>query len=432
MSFASKRHSRRQFLAGAAAVTAPLIIPRSVLGDATTPGANDHVGIGRIAVGRRGGQLAILSSMKVVATADCNLPRAEAMAAKHGAKAYQDYRELLERKDIDAVLVASPDHWHTLHSVHACMAEKDVYVEKPMTLTIREGRQLVNAARKYKRVVTCGSQQRSMAMNRIGCELVRSGKIGKVTTVIGRNYPSPWHCALPGQEVPTGLDWDAWCGQVEPVPYHKDIYTPRAAPGWISFRRFSGGEMTGWGAHGLDQVQWALGMDETGPTEVWVEGPKFDPPTFTEPGSRGQGEGVCGKPTIFYRYANGTVLKLENGPSGGALFEGEEGTVAVDRGRARVMKGEGATEAFNELVKAGTRDPDHMTNFIECIKTRETPNADVEWGHRSSTVCHLGNIARWLNRKLKWDPEAEQFIGDDEANGLVAREQRKPYQIPDV
>ena len=153
-----------------------------------------------------------------------------------------------------------------------------------MTLTIREGRQFVQAVRKYERVFQTGSQQRSMAAESVACALVREGHLGRITKIIGQNYPSPWNGNLPGQPVPAGLDWDAWCGQVEPVPYHADLYTPRANPGWISFRRFSGGEMTGWGAHGLDQVQWALGMDQSGPVEVWTEGRPVRPTDLFETG----------------------------------------------------------------------------------------------------------------------------------------------------
>ena len=288
--------------------------------------------VGYIAFGRRAAQLGLTQDAVRVAVADCNRDRAESTAARDGCAAYQDYRELLDRKDVDAVIVASPDHWHTLHCIHACQAGKDVYCEKPMTLTIREGRQLVQAVRKYERVFQTGSQQRSMKPNRLACALVREGHLGRVQQIIGQNYPSPWNGALPAQPMPSGLDWDAWCGQVEPVPYHIDLYTPRANPGWISFRRFSGGEMTGWGAHGLDQVQWAMGMDESGPVEVWTEGPPFAPPTYTAPESRQRGDRICGSPEVHFRYATGAEMTLQDGgPGGGAVFIGEKGKIRVDR-----------------------------------------------------------------------------------------------------
>ncbi|MFQ5811148.1 MAG: Gfo/Idh/MocA family protein, partial [Armatimonadota bacterium] len=406
-------------------------IPSGVLAGPGQPGANDRIGVGYIGVGRRAkGLMGLPKEGQMVAVADCNGPRAEAVAEQRKCRAHKDYRELLDRGDVDAVVVASPDHWHTLHCIHACQARKDVYCEKPMTLTIREGRQLVQAVRKYERVFQTGSQQRSMAPNRTGCELIRNGRLGKVHTVLGANYATPWECALPEQPIPEGLDWDAWCGQTEVVPYHKDVYTPRANPGWISFRPWSGGEMTGWGSHGLDQVQWALGMDETGPVEVWTEGPKFDPPTYKEPASRGAGNAICEKPTVFFRYADGTVLKLGGGPGGGAVFIGDEGKITIDRGRFTPEPAELGEPLEDPEVRLYVSD-NHMQNWFDCMKSREKPVADVEIGHRSATVCHLGNIARWLGRKLRWDPETETFPGDDEANALVSREQRGPYRIPE-
>nr|ABX10629.1 GFO/IDH/MocA family secreted oxidoreductase [uncultured planctomycete 3FN] len=428
--------SRRGFLKSATALAAgrfaaPYIVPSGVLAAAGRPGANDRVGVAYIGVGRRANQLMDLPpDAQMVAVADVNLPRSESVAAKHRCRSYQYYEKMLEAKDVDAVVVATPDHWHTLPSIHACQAGKDVYCEKPLTLTIREGRVLVEAARKYQRVFQTGSQQRSMAANRQACELIRNNRIGKLHTVIGFNYPSPWLCNLPGQPVPAGLDWDMWCGPTELRPYHKDIYTPRAKPGWISFRQYSGGEMTGWGAHGLDQVQWALGMDESGPVEVWTDGGPLDAPIYTKPESRAAGEKACSQPKVFFRYANGVVLKLENGPHGGAIFIGDEGRISIDRGKFRAEPSSLATKSLNsEAVRLEVSD-NHMQNWIDCIKSRKRPIADVEIGHRSATVCHLGNIARLLGRILRWDPERETFPGDAQANALIDVERRKPYELP--
>jgi predicted dehydrogenase len=301
-----------------------------------------------------------------------------------------------------------------------------------MTLTIREGRLMVDAVRKYKCVFQTGSQQRSMAANRYGCELVRNGRIGKIHTVIGNNYPSPWEADLPGETVPDGLDWDKWCGPTEPVPYHPDLYRPRANPGWISFRPYSGGEMTGWGAHGLDQIQWALGMDETGPVEVWTEGEKFFPPTYKEPEGRGRGEKMCRSPMIFYRYANGVNLKLDNGNPGGGIFIGDKGKIEIFRGRVTSNPAEIVQEPIKDDEIRLYKSDNHMQNWLDCIKSREKPIADVEIGHRSGTVCHLGNIARWVGRRLRWDPVKECFPDDAEANALVDRPRRKPYQLPET
>ena len=434
----TKRSSRRRFLRYSAALVtagaaAPCIIPRDVLAAEDQPGANDRIGIGGIGIGRQGSTVLRGSSRqgRVVAIADVNLPRGEKTAQKYQAKAYQDYRKLLEHNDIDAIVTATPDHWRALVCIHAAQAGKDIYAEKPMTLTIREGRLMAQAVRKYKRVFQTGSQQRSQAANRFGCELVRNGRIGKIHTVIGHNYASPWECALPAQPVPQGLDWDMWCGPTEVVPYHADLYTPRANPGWISFRPYSGGEITGWGAHGLDQIQWALGMDESGPIEVWTEGEKFNPPTYAKPESRTRGDKVCASPMIFYRYANGVTVKLDNGNPGGGIFIGEGGKIEIFRGRVTSNPPELVKQPIEESELHLYKSDNHVGNWFECMRTRQPCIADVEIGHRSTTVCHLGNIARWLGRKLKWDPDQETFPGDDEANTYLDRPRRKGYELPE-
>ncbi len=430
--------SRREMLlrgaGAAAAVGLPAWAAPRVLGAPARLGANESIGIGIIGPGRQGsGLLAAASKLgRVVAAADVNLPRAQSCADQYKAKAFQDYRKLLESKDVDAVIVATPDHWRVLCCIHAAQAGKDMYAEKCLTLTIHEGRVLVNAVRKHQRVFQTGSQQRSMAANRLGCELIRNGRIGKVHTIIGANYPSPWECRLPAQPIPAGLDWDAWCGPMEPAAFNQDLYTPRANPGWLSSRTFSGGEMTGWGSHGLDQVQWAMGMDESGPVEVWVEGDKFDPPIYTQPTPRGPAEAKCSRPIISYRYADGTVLKLDNGPGGGAIFIGDKGKITIDRARVSSDPPELVKQAIKDGEVHLYKSDDHMRNWLDCIKSRKACAADVETGHRSATVCHLGNIARWLNRKLQWDPKKEVFVGDAQANAYLDRARRKGYELPEV
>ena len=420
------RLSRRQFLGRGAiltggAVAAPYFVSSRVFG------ASERIGIGGIGVGRQGRGILGVPDSQLVAAADVNLPRAKAVAEKARAKAFQDYRKMLDLKEVDAVTIGTPDHWHALCAIHACQAGKDVYVEKPMTLTIREGRKMVEAVRKHGRVLQVGSQQRSLAANRIGCELVRAGGIGKVRKVIAHNYPSPWECGFSGQPVPEGLDWDMWCGPTDVVPYHADLYKPRAKPGWISFRPYSGGEMTGWGSHGLDQVQWALGMDESGPVEVWTEGEKLILPRQTEPGPRL--DSACSVPKVFFRYPGDVVMELGKGPAGGAIFIGQKGTVTIDRGKFRSDPPEIAEKALKSAAGGGES---HKGNWVACIKSRAKPVADVEIGHRSATVCHLGNIARLLGRKLRWDPVKEVFTGDAEANTYLDRPRRKPYQIPET
>ncbi len=433
-----KRISRRRFLkgsaaAGAGAVAAPYVVPSTAIASKERPGPNDRIGVGYIGVGRRGRQLMNLPEEgQIVAAADVYLPRAEEIAAKYKGKAFQDYRKLLECKEVDAVVVATPDHWHVLPAIHACQAGKDVYIEKPMTLTIREGRLLVQAARKYQRIVQTGSQQRSLAANRTGCELVRNGRIGTIRRVVAHNYPSPWECGLPGQAVPQGLDWDMWCGPTEIVPYHHDIFTPRANPGWISFRPWSGGEVTGWGAHGLDQVQWALGMDQSGPVEVWTEGGRLKAPVYTKPESRARGDRLCARPKVFLRYANGVTMVLDNGPAGGAIFEGTEGTITINRNYLKVEPEELGKEPIAESGVHLYRSNNHMQNWFDCMRSRQLPVADVEIGHRSATVCHLVNIARWLGRRLRWDPATERFPADEEANRYLDRPRRAGYEMPET
>ena len=330
--------SRREFircsLAGGAALAAgPFILPASAIG------ANERIGIAVIGPGRQGGGLlgsaGKSKDARIVAIADVNLVRARQKAAGYKAEVYKDYRKMLERKDVDAIITATPEHWRALTCIHACQAGKDVYAEKPMTLTIREGRLMVQAVRKYGRVFQCGSQQRSQIENHIGCQLVREGIIGKISKVIAYNYPSPWNCGLPAMPVPDELDWDLWCGPTEPVPFNADLYAPRAKPGWLSFRNYSGGEITGWGAHGFDQIQCALGMDESGPVEVWTEGGKFDPPTYSAAETSARGNKICAVPKLFYRYASGTIMELADGPHGGGVFIGEKGTVTIDRGKCK-------------------------------------------------------------------------------------------------
>jgi predicted dehydrogenase len=429
--------TRRGFLKGAAvtagaAVASPYLIPYGVLAAPGRPGANDRIGVAGIGIGRQGsGVLARAVKQKAVrfvGIADVNLPRAEEIAKRHGGFGMQDYRKILDRKDVDAIITATPEHWRAIICISACQAGKDIYAEKPVSLTIAEGRLMVEAARTYNRVFQVGSQQRSMAVNQAGSKFIRDGGLGKIEKVVVMDYPSPFYCGLPAEPIPTGLDWDMWCGPTDPVPYHSQLYVPRGKPGWLSFRPYSGGEMTGWGSHGFDQVQAALGTDNTGPVEVWVEGGKFDPPTITMPESNKRANKICSEPKVFFRYANGVILEPGKAPSFGGVFIGEKGTFTISRGALTSDPPELAREVANSVAKADS----HVENWIECMQTRRKPNADVEIAHRSATICHLGNIARWTGRKLQWDPVKETFPGDVEANGYLDRKRRKPYELPNL
>jgi predicted dehydrogenase len=436
-SFSRRQFLRRSAAAGAGVVAAVEIIPRRALAAPGQPGANDRIRVGYIGCGRRAHQIMDLPAEgQIVAAADVNLPRAEGVAKRSTSKsfkAHRDYRSLLDDKGIDAVVIASPDFWRAIHCIHACQAGKDIYAEKPLTLTIKEGRAIVNAVKRHDRVLQTGAQQRSMAANRVACELIRNGRIGKVHTVIGANYPSPWLLKLPGQPVPEGLDWDAWCGPTTPVPFHNDLYLPRAKPGWISIWPYSGGEMTGWGAHGLDQIQWALGADGGGPIAVSSSDGPYKPPVFDAPMDADRVDSLFKtKHKVTFLYPGGVTVKLDDGSGAGGTFIGERGKIVIRRDEFVCDPPELAKEPLPADAVRLDVSNDHMQNWFDCMKTRKDPISNAEVGHRSCTVCHLGNIARWLGRELKWDPEQEVFPDDDEANAYLDVERRKPYVLPEV
>jgi predicted dehydrogenase len=410
----------------AVALGAPWFVPRHVLGGDGAPGANERIGVGVIGVGFRATLLVeqLPESAQVVALCDCDLPRAEAFRAKQGAEwaLYQDYRQLLERPDIDAVIVATQEFQRVLPCIHACQAGKDVYAEKPLSLTIHEGRALVRAVRHYGRVLQVGTQQRSMEMNRVACQFVREGGLGQIREVRTVNYTGPQ--ALPAEPfaeepTPPGLDWNMWLNQAAWRPYN---------PAWRgAWQDMMGGEMTNWGAHGLDQVQWALGTDDTGPVAV-------RPRT---PGLNGE---------VSLRYANGVEVNCVlpgSGPVGGAIFIGEQGKLEINRNKFTSNPRDIAEHLLQQVdvTEEERKWSDdlalwqarwHLQNWLDCIRTRETPRSDVEIGHRSVSVCHLANIARYVGRELRWDPAAERFDGDDKANGWVVRERRAGFELPEI
>ena len=429
----TRRHLLQQgFVGTLGAMGIPQIISRSALAADDRPGANDRVGLAIIGCGRRGASYfaAPVPRAQVVATCDVHRTRAEQTAQQMGCRDFfQDYRRVLDRKDVDAVMIAAPDHWHALMAIAACQAGKHVYVDKPMTLCIVEGRRMVEAARKYNRIVQVGSQQRSTIPNRDGCALIRNGGIGKVTQVIGPNLASPWICDFPGQPVPSELDWDMWCGPSRLAPYHENLYACEGLPGWMVFNDFCAGTMGNWGGHAFDQVQWALGMDATGPVEVHVNGSPLDPPHYTAPESSERGNRICLSPSLAFKYASGTVLELSHGAISGAIFVGEKGKVEIRRGSVH-SNPVGLIENV-QLPDGPSYTQAHINNWFDCIQSGTLPVADVEIGHRTATICHLGNIGRLLGRNLQWDPTAERFVGDDEANKFLDRERRKGFELPE-
>ena len=287
----SAKLCRRRFLRRSAVALGTLVAPQIV--PPTVRGANERVVVGFIGTGARARQLMDhlpQDAARIVAISDCYIRRMEETLAEKKAdwRPYQDYRKMLDTEKLDAVAVATPDHGRVLPCIHACQAGLDIYAEKPLTLTIAEGRTLVRAVRKYGRVFQVGSQQRTMEMNRFSCELVRRGGIGKLKVVLAVNYPGPrrYH-GLPEEAIPEGDDWDMWQGQAPERPFNRQLQF-----NWMQWRAYSGGEMTNWGAHGCDQIQWALGMSHSGPVEIW-------PVT----------EGPSGK--VSMRYANGVVVRYE-------------------------------------------------------------------------------------------------------------------------
>jgi len=366
---------------------------------------------------------------KIVAVCDVDI-RHVANARKDfpGAHGYSDFRKLLERKDVDAVICGTVDHWHTLVSMAAMKAGKDIYCEKPLTLTIDEGKRLVEVQRQTKRILQTGTQQRSSIYFRLACNLVRNNRIGKIQKVevwlpaglrAGPFKTSP---------VPEGFDYNFWLGQTPKVDYVKERTH-------FSFRywwEYSGGTMTDWGAHHNDIVLWALDMDRSGP--VSIEGKQL---VEMIPG----GYTAASEYEVTYTYANGIVhtcksttasewhggVKDPNGQQHGIRFHGTEGWIWVTRGRIRACDRQILSEKLPEDSKQVYLSNNHMENFIDCVKSRKAPICPAETGHRSASLCHLGVIAIRLGRKLEWDPVKEQFIGDAEANSYLTRQMRKPY-----
>ena len=411
---------RRSWLAATGMLLAGVATRRS---GAAPP--SDRIRVGAIGIGNRGRLLLeqLPGDAELVAICDCNLPQAEGFTKKKGGdwQVEQDYRRLLDRADIDAVIVATGDFQRALPCIHACQAGKDVYAEKPLTLTVAEGRAVVNAARRHERVFQVGSQQRSMTINRLACEFVRNGGLGTLREVRAINYQGPREApdSPPAAEpVPPGLDWNAWLNQAPDRPYSGTWMN------WMQWRDFAGGEMTNWGAHGVDQIQWALGADDTGPVHL---APLADAPSGS----------------LVARYASGTEVKfmLKTGPMGGAVFIGEHGKLEINRNKVTSNPPEIAAEILAHVNVAAEevawsdqtalwQAQQHLQNWLDCIRSRARPVADVEIGHRSISVCHLANIVRRLGRPLDWDPAAERFVADPEADGLLSRQRRAGFELP--
>ncbi|MEX0642021.1 MAG: Gfo/Idh/MocA family oxidoreductase [Pirellulales bacterium] len=435
----TKRDSmrRRDFLQAAGGVAAATLTPYWMSHEKAFAfefaAKNDRPHIGQIGCGGQGN--GITKSAKrfgeVVAVCDVDQQHAEqAKAAPGGGKAeiYGDYRKLLDRKDIDLVTIATPDHWHTKIAIDALKAGKDVYCEKPLTLTIDEGKLICKAVKETGRVFQVGTQQRSQDNNRflIAVALCHAGRLGtlkKLTCSIGGgDRGGPFKETDP----PPHLNWERWLGQAPLVPYipQRCHYTFR----W--WYEYSGGKMTDWGAHHVDIATWAIGAGDAKPGEG---GPTSIEGTAVHQNIK-NGYNTAVEFLITCKYESGVEVVLRHDGENGVLIEGDKGRIFVSRG---ALKGKPVEElkenplpedAITKLYK-GKKPGDHMANFFECIRTREQPISDVFTHHRALTTCHLANIAIRLGRPLKWDPAKEQIVGDEEANGWLAREQRKGYEI---
>ncbi len=417
--------SRRSFIRNAVlAASAFTIVPRQVLGKGQVP-PSDRINLGFIGLGKQSRGLARgfarQEGAQIVAGSDVWNTKMDwfrnhvsnayrefrGVHAYNGIATSRDYREMLARADIDAVVVATPDHWHALQSVDAMEAGKDVYCEKPLTRTIDEGIRMVNTARSSGRVVQTGSMQRSWEDFRRACELVRNGYLGDIVRVMVNVGDPARDYDLEAEPVPAEVDWNGWCGPAPLLDYNHRLAPSgndvKFWPEWRLFKEVGGGILGDWGAHMFDIVQWALDMDRSGPVE-------YVPPTI--PGA------VRG---LKMKYANGVEMIHEDFGRGWAVrFIGTEGSIDISRKFFESTPGhlvDATLDPDDERLPNTGRD--HLGDWLRAIRDRSRPICDVETGHRSASVCNIANIAYWLNRPLSWDPASEMFVGDEEANRLT-------------
>jgi hypothetical protein len=440
---------RREFLKTALAASAAWktasLVPRSVFG-AGAP--SNRINVGIIGLGNQS-RIDLPAFLKqddtqVVAVADVNTasygyadpkhflgrkPGQEAVNAYYakkagagrykGCDAYNDFREILGRADVDAVAIIVPDHWHAIMTVMAAKAGKDIYCEKPLSLTIRQGQEMVRAVRRHKRILQTGSQWRSDEVARRACELVRSGRIGQlrriVTEIAENNAESPGPGWKP-MPVPEGFDYATWLGPAPLAPYHKD----RCFYRFRFILDYSGGQTTNFGCHSNGLAQWGNGTDGSGPVEFEDQGSQWPLPgsLFTAPT----------RVSFRARYANGVELLCQTTKRGfGVRFEGTEGWIEfTTQGLQTSPKSLGDAPIKRAAL---SRSQAHVRNFLDCVRSRRDPIEPVECGHRTASLCHLGNIAMKLGRKIRWDPKEEKIIGDDEAAAMLSRPMRAPWTL---
>ena len=469
--------SRREFL-GAAGLAAVAHVTASAE-PARSPVETVRVGV--IGTGVRGKYLIgnLPESARVTAICDCATSRMAGTIEPKGDFAavlqsfrdndaarcatYQDYRRMLDREKLDAVIIATPDHHHTLAAMWALQAGLNVYLEKPLTVSIREGRLLADMVKKTGRVLQVGSQQRTMEVNRFACEFIRDGGLGKISKVELPNYPGPLTIGNVGAEpIPDGLDWNLFLGPTPLRAHHRKLWVKDEFKvgdllwrGWDLYRDFSGHIMTNWGAHSVDMVQYALGKDDTGPGEIRAVEPQAVRPMWAmwkhktpAPVAR-LSESSSSRPPdsesqatresrrfwpVVMRYADGVEVRFVHGPDY-IRFHGERGEMKMRRNHFETdppgLVTNGPDASVGEKWKGGGHVArPHLENWLDAIRQSSRLNAPVEVGHRTVTICHLANIARELNRPLRWNPETEQFVDDNEANQFLDRPRRKGFELP--
>ena len=436
--------SRRQFLTAAGAAAGgvigfgfpqsgvpPYIVPSSVLGAAGNVAASNRIVMACIGMGGKGtnNMEAFLSNKEVRVVAVCDVDKKKRDKARNivddkyqnnHCKAYLDFREVIERQDIDALSLALPDHWHSVPAIMAARAGKDMYAEKPLARTIREGRAMADAVHCYGTVWQTGSQQRSSSNFHRACELVRNGRIGKVHKVEVGLPTGKSGRTIPMQPVPEGLDWDFWLG---PAPWRPYMgfggNGPHGAWRWIM--DYSGGQLTDWAGHHIDIAHWALDLERTGPVEI--EGRGVYPR-----------DGIYNTPIEYKftcKYANGLVMTVANDEQipRGTKWYGQDGWIYVKRGKLEAEPPSVLKEVIGPNEVRLYKSNDHRQNFIDCVKSRRETIAPIEIGHRSISVGLLGEIAMLTERKLKWDPEKEIFLNDEQANRMLSRPMRSPWHL---
>ncbi|MDR1153095.1 MAG: Gfo/Idh/MocA family oxidoreductase [Bacteroidales bacterium] len=420
--------SRRHFLgAGLAAAAAFTVIPRHVLGGSGFIAPSDQITIGFLGTGKQSRHLVTEFAKRARVIAGCDVDSrklenfkviTEGLYTKLGTsakgfKTCKDFREVLGNKEIDAVVIATPDHWHAVMVIEAAKAGKDVYCEKPYSHSIEEGRLMVQAVEKYKRINQTGNMQRSWKNFRDACRLVRNGLIGDISEVKVCCGPPPKKYDLGAETKPAYLDWEMWVGPAEFHEFNAELSPPLERdifPNWRNYREYGNGMTADWGAHMFDIAQWGLGMDDSGPVAIYP--PDKDHKVLT------------------FVYGNGVTMTHEDFGRGYAVrFIGSKGIIDISRGFFEALPGNLTRHQFADSEIKLYESNDHYQNWLDCIRTRQQPLCTAEIGHRTATVCFLANIGYELRRPLKWNPVKEEFENDAEANRLRSGYLRKPWTM---